>query len=113
MKVAKLVLVSLMTRVVVDENATEDEIIKASRPKFHIVIDESLGDNVEEIMDDEECPVTEEEKNPEKESVKKFRNYYRCPDCNTEWQDEWFNTCDDECPTCSISYWPYKSEDIN
>jgi hypothetical protein len=41
-----------------------------------------------------------------------FRNYYRCPDCNEEWQDEWSCKCDDECPTCSIPYSPYKSEDI-
>ena len=61
MKVAKLVLVSLMTRVIVDENATEDEIIIASKKKFHTLVDENLGDNVEEIIDDEEIPATEDE----------------------------------------------------
>jgi hypothetical protein len=43
----------------------------------------------------------------------KFINYYRCPDCNIEWQDEWSCACDDECPVCAISYSPYMSVDIN
>jgi hypothetical protein len=43
----------------------------------------------------------------------KYINYYRCEDCNTEWQDEWSCQCDDECPVCAIPYSPYKSEDIN
>ncbi len=56
MKVAKLVSISLMTRVIVDENATEDEIIKASRSRFLDIVKADLGDNIEEIVDDEECP---------------------------------------------------------
>jgi len=56
MKVAKLVSISLMTRVIVDENATEDEIIKASRSQFLDIVKADLGDNIEEIVDDEECP---------------------------------------------------------
>lgn len=56
-KVAKLVYFSLMTRVVVDENATEDDIIKASYPNIQAKIDNrELGDNLEEIDDDLECP---------------------------------------------------------
>ena len=55
MKVAKLVLCSLMTRVIVEENATEDEIIRASRDKFIDVISTSLGDNIESIENDVEC----------------------------------------------------------
>ena len=43
----------------------------------------------------------------------KFRNFYRCPECKTEWQDEWDSTCNDECPNCGLSdIEPYKSEDI-
>jgi len=61
MKVAKLVECSLMTRVVVDENATEDEIIASSRARFIDIINTSLGDNIEEIYDDEECPYNEKE----------------------------------------------------
>jgi hypothetical protein len=55
---------------------------------------------------------SENEKVEEDEPIK-YVNYYRCPDCNEEWQDEWSCACDDECPTCSISYSPYKSLDIN
>ena len=61
MKVAKLVLASLMVRVVVDSEASEDDIIKQSRAKFHDQIDDSLGDNIEEIINDLECPVDEED----------------------------------------------------
>ncbi len=61
MKVAKLVLCSLMTRVIVEENATEDEIIRASRDKFIDVISTSLGDNIESIENDVECPYEEGE----------------------------------------------------
>jgi hypothetical protein len=55
-KVAKLVLVSFMTRVVVEDTATEDEIIAASRSNFAKKVQTELGDNIEEINDDEECP---------------------------------------------------------
>jgi len=41
-----------------------------------------------------------------------YHNYYRCDDCNTEWEDDWSCTCDDECPMCGSFYSPYKSEDI-
>ena len=56
-KVARLVEFSLMTRVVVDENATQDEIIKASYKGIQAKIDnEELGDNLVENELDEECP---------------------------------------------------------
>ncbi len=55
-KVAKLVDVSLRTRVIVDKNATEDEIIQQSKQKFIDTINTSLGDNIEDIEDDDECP---------------------------------------------------------
>lgn len=56
-KVAKLVEFSLMVRVVVDENATEDEIIAASYPKVQDKIDNrELGDNLASIEADEEMP---------------------------------------------------------
>jgi hypothetical protein len=47
------------------------------------------------------------------DEVIKYINYYRCTDCNTEWQDEWSCQCDDECPVCATPYSPYMSEDIN
>jgi hypothetical protein len=49
----------------------------------------------------------------EKDEPIKYINYYRCTDCNTEWQDEWSCQCDDECPICAVAYSPYMSEDIN
>ena len=55
--VAKLVEFSLMARVVVEEGATQDEIIKASYKKIQDKIDnEELGDNLVECDDDLECP---------------------------------------------------------
>jgi hypothetical protein len=71
-KVAKLVMVSLMTRVIVDENATEDQIIAASYKGFQAKIDNrELGDNLESIEDDEELPYGEA---PEDQN--------ECPVCN-------------------------------
>ncbi len=62
-KVAKLVYASFVTRVVVDENATEEEILEASRQKFIEKVQTELGENVDEIQDDIEIPYdTEEEK---------------------------------------------------
>lgn len=58
-KVAKLVYISLATRVVVDENATEDEIIQASRANFIDKIQVELGEYIEEIVNDTELPFGE------------------------------------------------------
>jgi hypothetical protein len=58
-KVAKLVMVSLMTRVVVDENDTEEQIIEASRLKFLSKIENELGEHIELIENDEEVPFGE------------------------------------------------------
>jgi hypothetical protein len=57
-KVARLVEFSLRTRVVVDENATEDEIIRASYKGIQDKItNEELGDNLVECELDDECPI--------------------------------------------------------
>jgi len=57
-KVARLVEFSLRTRVIVDENATEDEIIRASYKGIQDKINnEELGDNLVENELDEECPL--------------------------------------------------------
>jgi hypothetical protein len=57
MKIAKLVYVSLCTRVIVDENATDDEIIKKAKNNFKEKIEaQDFGDNVEDIENDEQCP---------------------------------------------------------
>lgn len=55
-KVAKLVRVSLMTRVVVDENDSEETILEAAKSQLVDKVMNDLGDNVEEIEDDEEMP---------------------------------------------------------
>lgn len=60
-KVAKLVLWSPMTRVVVDEDATYDEIVEAARDKFKGKLDWEYEANIEEVLDDEECPYDPEE----------------------------------------------------
>lgn len=59
-KVAKLVAFSLLTRVIVDKDATDEEIIAAAYPKIQDKIDNrELGDNLESIDDDEEVPFGE------------------------------------------------------
>ncbi len=55
-KVAKLVYVSMVTRVVVDEDATDEQIIQASKDNFIEKVQTELGENLEEIVDDEEVP---------------------------------------------------------
>jgi hypothetical protein len=56
-KVAKIVCVSLMTRVIVDENATDEEIVNVAKDNFKKKVEGELMDNLEEIYDDEECPI--------------------------------------------------------
>ncbi len=58
-KVAKLVYVSLMTRVVVDENATEQEIMELAVPKLSENLMDSPFEHLEDIIDDLECPYDE------------------------------------------------------
>ncbi len=55
-KVAKLVYVSMVTRVIVDEDATDEQIIQASKNSFVEKVRNELGENLEEIVDDEEVP---------------------------------------------------------
>jgi len=72
MKKAVLVSFSLMTRVIVDENATDEEIIAKARPRIQAKINnDELGDNLESIEDDEELPYGEA---PEDQN--------ECPVCN-------------------------------
>lgn len=54
--VAKLVTVSLCTRVIVDENATDLEILEACKSNFVARVELELGENLESITDDTECP---------------------------------------------------------
>jgi hypothetical protein len=61
MRVAKLVMVSLMTRVIVDDNLTEEQELeqRAEQAKAAFVdkiMNDGLGDHLESIEDDEDCP---------------------------------------------------------
>lgn len=56
-KVAKLIYYSFVTRVVVEDDATEQDIITESKRKILEKVNNELGENLEEIVDDEECPV--------------------------------------------------------
>jgi len=57
MKVAKLVMVSLMTRVIVDENATNEDIVGKAHKGFQDKLNnDELIDNLEGILDDVEVP---------------------------------------------------------
>ena len=42
-----------------------------------------------------------------------YINYYRCEDCDIQWEMEWDADCDDKCPKCHSAYTPYKSEKHN
>ena len=57
MKKAHLVYVSMATRVVVDENATEQEIIELANARIiNNIIADGIFANVEEVLEDTECP---------------------------------------------------------
>lgn len=62
MKIAKLVYTSFITRVIVEEEATDEEIIEATKRKLSLQTTyEPIGDHVQEIVDDVECPAAEDE----------------------------------------------------
>jgi len=54
--VARLVDFSLRTRVVVNANATDDEIVVEAKPKIIDKVHNELGENLEEIHHDDEVP---------------------------------------------------------
>ena len=56
MKKAKLVYVSLLTRVIVEEETPLVNILDKVRPKLINKINNELYDNYEDIKDDLECP---------------------------------------------------------
>jgi hypothetical protein len=58
-KVAKLVYVSMVTRVIVDENSSETDILIQAQSKFIEKIENEIHEHLEEIIDDEECPYEE------------------------------------------------------
>lgn len=54
--VAKLVYVTLATRVIVDENASESEILELAGIRLAEKIQNELTEHLESIEDDIECP---------------------------------------------------------
>jgi len=57
---AKLVYLSLMTRVVVEDDADDETVMDVARQKFADKIQYEYLENVEEIQDDLEMPYDEE-----------------------------------------------------
>ncbi|HET6226036.1 MAG TPA: hypothetical protein VFF27_07135 [Bacteroidia bacterium] len=55
-KIAKLVITTIITRVIVEDNATAEDIINAAKPKVIETINNDLIENVDDIIDDTECP---------------------------------------------------------
>ena len=45
------------------------------------------------------------------EPIYPYINYYRCPDCDEEWEMEYDCVCDDNCPTCGEEIEPYETID--
>jgi len=46
---------------------------------------------------------------PAENSTVRYLNQYRCPYCQTEWEDGWDCACNDRCPDCNKEIEPYKS----
>lgn len=69
MKVAKLVRVTLMTRVIVDVDATEQDIMELAVPKLSENLMDSPFDSIEEIVDDTECPYDADEEGDEEDTL--------------------------------------------
>lgn len=48
----------------------------------------------------------------EKQEAQRFLNHYKCPNCSSEWDDEWDCQVDDDCGECGARHIsPYASED--
>ena len=63
MKKAFLVTASLMTRVIADENATNEEIINLAKDRLKHQFENNYPEIIEEVLEDIESPCTEEEQN--------------------------------------------------
>lgn len=73
--VAKIVYSYFITRTVVPENFTEEEIIEqAQKDLVHKIKVETLGEHVEKIVDDTECPFDYSNVNDDK--IFKTRTYH-------------------------------------
>jgi len=59
MKVAKLVTVSFITRVIVEDTDDDSTILEKTKSSFEYKINNELGEHLESIEDDTECPYDE------------------------------------------------------
>lgn len=59
-KVAKLVRVSFVTRVVVEDTATDEQILAEAKQDFQYKLNNEINDNLDEISEDEESPYNAE-----------------------------------------------------
>jgi hypothetical protein len=59
-KVAKLVTITMKTRILVDENASESDIIELASIRMSEKIQHEFNENLESIEDDIECPYNPE-----------------------------------------------------
>lgn len=52
------------------------------------------------------------EKSPNKVSINKLHNFYKCPRCKNTWDFLWDSICNDECLEChKKNIPPYKREE--
>jgi len=65
MKKAFLVRASFVTRIVVDENATEQEKLEVAATKISEKATYEFNENLESIEEDNECPYDPEEEKPD------------------------------------------------
>jgi len=59
MKVAKLITVTFITRVIVDSNASDEQIFEKGRVSLKQKANEEMFENLESIEDDIDCPYDE------------------------------------------------------
>lgn len=69
-KIPYLVSCSLMTRVEANIDATDEEVIRAAKAGFIEKIKDDLGDNIEEVWVDWECPEISQKTSTEQEQGK-------------------------------------------
>jgi rubrerythrin len=85
-KIAKLVYFMFVTRVVVEDTATDEEMIEASKPSMLEKVKNELSENLDMIQDDLEVP---------------YNPSYQCGSCENEFEDLKMG----KCPHCGSGNW--------
>ena len=92
---------------------TDDKIIWIGVPDEAIVtLNNNNSNSIESISELKVFPTSLDLTIELKEEKQMFMNYYRCPICKHEWEDQWDATCNDKCPNCNKEIEPYKWENI-